>query len=339
MSKNSEKDKIFIRKRRKSVLLIIAAMLLATLVIIGILNLIHKSISKNDTNDVDTNHETVETIDSETQNENTETREEDTDRESEDSESSSETTEEVEETQAEEKSSFVNEFADLTYTVEEEAQILATLPEALSYQTTRYPEAKTTLMQYEKYKDNQDPIDISGDVAAAEDYDRPGQKVPYLNQWDKRWAFKMLDGGYFAIAGCGPTALTSVYTSITGDTSIDPFEMAQRAYDYGVYGYSYGSQHAIFTNFVNTLGLNGSYATPSFDNIKTYLDQGYHIVLNVQNNGIGDFTYGGHYIIVTGVDENNQFVILDPNSYNNTNQRWDPQRIFSQTSNMFIIWL
>lgn len=229
---------------------------------------------------------------------------------------------------------FKNPFANAKFTKEEEERLFANLPEELKKQIDKYPESKTTILQYEKYKDDTSKIDISKEIKDMEKQDRGRNKIPYFNQWDVRWAFKKIENGNFALSGCGPTTLSMAYVGLTGDDKLDPYTMGKLANEGGYYKHDIGSYHTLFTEFSNQIGLKGMYISPTFESLKAAIDRGSLVMLHVKHNGIGDFTTGGHYMLATDYDEDGKITILDPNSYINTNKKWDFERISAQTVNM-----
>lgn len=233
-------------------------------------------------------------------------------------------------------SEFKDPFESLSFSEEEKTRIYELLPKQLQTKVDRYPESENTIYQYEKYKDLKEVINIDDDFKAVERYES-GYKLPYFNQWDARWAFKEIDGGIFGFSGCGPTVLSSIYVGLTGDTSINPFKMGEMALVAGVYDGKDGSLHSMFTEFVSVIGLKGYYSYPNIETIKKHIDNDEVVVANVKENGIGDFTRGGHYIIITGYTEDNQLKLYDVNSYENTNKLWDYQRVLDQTGDIFAI--
>jgi len=44
----------------------------------------------------------------------------------------------------------------------------------------------------------------------------------------------------------------------------------------------------------------------------------------------GDFTYTGHFIVLTGIDENGAITVNDPNSPANTKKHWSMTEILPQ---------
>ena len=55
--------------------------------------------------------------------------------------------------------------------------------------------------------------------------------------------------------------------------------------------------------------------------------------------GEGDFTTGGHFIVVCGIDENDMLTIRDPNSREKTAQLWEFDRIMDQATCWWSFWL
>ena len=232
---------------------------------------------------------------------------------------------------------FKNPFSQTSISKEEDERLYAQLPDELKKQADKYPEARSSLLQYEKYKNDTSKIDISKEIKDIERQDRGRNKIPYFNQWDVRWAFKKIDDGHFSVSGCGPTVMSMAYMGLIGEKDLNPYAMGQLANKEGYYIHELGSLHTLFTEFSNEIGLNSRYISKNFESLKGAIDRGSLVVFHVKNNGIGDFTYSGHYILATDYDEAGQVTILDPNSYDNTNKKWDFDRILSQTTNMFEI--
>lgn len=151
--------------------------------------------------------------------------------------------------------------------------------------------------------------------------------VPYLYQTDKQWASEPYAGGTIEENGCGPTSLCMVYIARTGDASMSPKEMADYSTQNGYYvdgmtKWSFMDQGA------RALGLSPSGVVISADAVTEALQNGKILIVSV---GKGDFTDNGHFMVVTGLDDNGQLIIHDPNSAVNSLKRWDIDRVLSQT--------
>ena len=51
--------------------------------------------------------------------------------------------------------------------------------------------------------------------------------------------------------------------------------------------------------------------------------------------GPGDFTDAGHFLVLTGVDQEGDIILQDPNSVERTKQHWDVQKLMNQMKNLW----
>lgn len=51
--------------------------------------------------------------------------------------------------------------------------------------------------------------------------------------------------------------------------------------------------------------------------------------------GPGDFTTEGHFLVLTGVDENGEILLHDPNSKKRSHQSWNLERLMKQIRNLW----
>lgn len=159
--------------------------------------------------------------------------------------------------------------------------------------------------------------------------------VPILYQWDTRWGYLDYGGLVFDTAGCCPTALAMAYQGLTGDTSKSPADMAVFAEEQGRVICQGGTDGALL-EYLNELGLIGRTTALNASSIVWELQNDAILVANV---GPGDFTEGGHFIVLTGVDEDGLIMVNDPYSVTNTEKRWDAFTIASQTKVLYAIRL
>ena len=164
--------------------------------------------------------------------------------------------------------------------------------------------------------------------------DESSNGVPRFYQWDKRWGYTEYSSTTFALTGCGPTTMAMVYQAITGDTSLDPYTMGVWCVDNG-YATAYdGTDSAFFTDGANELGLNSWRIGTDAYSITQALSSGKLVIANV---GPGDFTEGGHYFVITGVNADGTVTINDPYSAVRSAKSWDPQLIADQSKALFAI--
>ncbi|MCM1149585.1 MAG: C39 family peptidase [Butyricicoccus sp.] len=153
--------------------------------------------------------------------------------------------------------------------------------------------------------------------------------VTYFCQADERWCELPFGTDTIGPYGCGPTALAMAVSSMTGET-VDPEQMAQRAFELGCWAKGHGSWHSI----VNIVAADFGLASEGFegrdaDSLINALVSGKLLVALM---GPGHFTDGGHFILLRGVTLSGEILVADPNSRERSLTAWDPEIILSELS-------
>lgn len=213
---------------------------------------------------------------------------------------------------------------DSFYTEEIPKGELKGVPESLKTLYSKNKEARQFVRDYEKNHENPVDTDITGDVAEG--------KIPLFIQWDERWGYQQYGDDFMAVTGCGPTALSMVYTGLTGDTSKDPYTMAMLAQDKGYYVEGTGSSWSMMTELAGELGLTARELSKDESFIIQELRSGHPVICIM---GPGDFTDGGHFIVLTGVTKNGKIRVCDPNSRKNSKKKWELSTIMEQMKNLW----
>ena len=196
-------------------------------------------------------------------------------------------------------------------------------PESLAELYIRNSEAKEFVLEYRNYDGNPEGIDISGEIHKG--------KIPVFLQWDSRWGYEMYGDDFMALTGCGPTALSMVYSGLTGNTSLHPFKMARLAEENGYYVAGSGSSWNMMTGLAEKVGLTVWKPLFTAGAIKAELEEGHPIICIM---GPGDFTTTGHFIVLTGVMDG-YVTVNDPNSPKNSEKLWDIDVIMKQTRDLW----
>lgn len=154
-------------------------------------------------------------------------------------------------------------------------------------------------------------------------------EVVYFNQLDDRYANEPYGtdniGGY----GCGPTSMSIVISSLTGDI-VDPIEMSEWAYENGYWCSKSGSYHSLIPGAAQAWGLPVSGCTASEpQRIVDALGQGKLVVALMSK---GHFTSSGHFMVLRGVTSNGQILVADPASYTRSEKKWDLSIILYEAS-------
>lgn len=187
----------------------------------------------------------------------------------------------------------------------------------------KYPQVIDYVLAYPEQKDQEHTIDLSAEAASGE--------IPDLIQWDERWGYEPYGSGLIGYTGCGPVCLSMVALYLTGDPKWTPVEVAKFATDNGYCVPGNGTAWSLMSEGSRQLGLLGKEIPLSEGVMKNHLNEGHPIILIV---GPGDFTFGGHYIVVTGYDDTG-FQIHDPNNPENTQKTWTYERISPQIRNLW----
>lgn len=150
--------------------------------------------------------------------------------------------------------------------------------------------------------------------------------VPLFVQWDKRWGYEKYSGNFFAASGCGPTTLSMVVVYLTHNREASPIAVAKYSKEAGYSVDGSGSSWTLISEGCRHYGVKAKTVALDESRMKAELDEGHPIVVNV---GLGDFTDTGHFMVITGYDDEG-FSINDPNSIEKSGKRWLFKNISSQ---------
>lgn len=150
--------------------------------------------------------------------------------------------------------------------------------------------------------------------------------VPLFVQWDKRWGYEKYSGNFFAASGCGPTTLSMVVVYLTHNKDASPIAVAKYSKEAGYSVDGSGSSWTLISEGCRHYGVKAKTVALDESRMKAELDAGHPIVVNV---GPGDFTDTGHFMVITGYDDEG-FSINDPNSIEKSGKRWLFKNISSQ---------
>lgn len=195
--------------------------------------------------------------------------------------------------------------------------------------------------KYDEYKENQKQEEI--DLAKATPitptqnvsadplevvFNSDTSAVTYFSQTDPRWNDTIYGSdNTIGIYGCGPTTVAMLASSLT-DTIVYPDEVAKWAFDHGEFADNSGSYHSIIANGGAKYGLSvQSLITPGKFTLMDELKKGHLVVVLMDK---GQFTSGGHFIILRGVNEEGEVLIADAKSLENSQTPWSFDTIISE---------
>lgn len=183
----------------------------------------------------------------------------------------------------------------------------------------RYPEAHAFAENYAAEHGKRHSIDLMDELS--------GGGIPLFIQWDRRWGYERYGTNYFGVNGCGPTCLSMVACALTGDAGLDPLTVARLSEAKGWYASGVGTSWALMTDGAEALGLNAGEGEISEAYIREHLSRKTPMICSMRP---GDFTDGGHFIVLTGVDEDGGIRVNDPNSPANSARSWPADVLVEQ---------
>ena len=196
-------------------------------------------------------------------------------------------------------------------------------PDQLKEMAGKNSETIDFVYDYPKLKNEVWTVDLTEESRA--------DQVPLLMQWDERWGYGSYSGGFLGYTGCGPTALSMVILYLTDDATATPAAVAAYAESAGYSVPGSGSSWTLISEGCEHYGLHAEEVAMMEDRIKTKLDEGCPIIVNV---GPGDFTDSGHYMVITGYDSEG-FIINDSNSRAISEKRWTFEQLNGQVRNLW----
>lgn len=219
---------------------------------------------------------------------------------------------------------FVWKIIDSKTEFDREALAASGCPESLLDLAERNPETIKFVKGYLDYDSSSVDRDVSKEVKKG--------KIPLFLQWDKRWGYEQYGDGYMAVTGCGPTCLSMVYCGLTGNSDMNPYEVAKQADAEGYYVDGVGSSWGIMDKFAGEMGLSVEEVPFDEESIKSELEEGNPIICIL---GPGNFTATGHFIVLTGLSGSGKIMINDPNSKANSRKKWELGDIMPQIRNLW----
>lgn len=156
-------------------------------------------------------------------------------------------------------------------------------------------------------------------------------EVPFLYQTDPQWAGHPYAGGTIEKNGCGPTCLSMVYVALTGSDDLDPAAMADFS-ERGGYTTDGMTAWTLMTDGAAELGLVSEELSASAGTVREALLAGRPVICSV---GPGDFTTTGHFIVLSGLTEDGEVTVHDPNSAERSSRPWDLERVLGQCLNLW----
>ncbi len=199
------------------------------------------------------------------------------------------------------------------------------IPEALLEFAEKYPEAEDFVNNYPQLKDKEFTINLKREVKKSD--------IPLFIQWDKRWGYKIYGSTCMGVTGCGPTCISMVVCGLTKTTDWNPYEVAKFSEEQGYYVWGTGTSWSLMTEGARLLGLQAEVGEISAAYIQEHLSSSTPMIASMYP---GDFTYTGHFIVLTGIDEEGNVTVNDPNSPQNSAKTWPLETLLPQIRSLWV---
>lgn len=159
------------------------------------------------------------------------------------------------------------------------------------------------------------------------------QDFPLFLQWDPRWGYASYgDDSVIGLSGCGPTALSMVLWYLTGNEELTPDKIAAYSMENGYYLQGTGTAWQLMEDMARRYGIKVEQPKADERTMRQALDNGSVIICSV---GPGDFTLGGHFIVIYGYTDEG-FQVNDPNCVARSRRIWSWEELEDQIKNIWV---
>ena len=165
-----------------------------------------------------------------------------------------------------------------------------------------------------------------------------GARIKSQANFVQYYQYNYKDAGYgygttIAEAGCGPTAMAMVISTLT-DKEVTPVDAANWSLDHGFRCYGNGTYWSYFDAYAKENGLECTQSTINADSITSNLKDGNPVIVSV---GPGTFTKNGHFVVLTGMTDDGQVTIADPNSEEKSSKTYDLNVFLNEGTQQWVI--
>lgn len=199
-------------------------------------------------------------------------------------------------------------------------------PKDLLVLASKKPETVDFVADFVNHKGGK--TDILSSVISS---DKKG-KYPLYMQWDERWGYDKYGPDYFAINGCGPTALSMVTVGLTGNEKFTPQYIKNFSASHGYLVEGVGTAWSLMTDGARKFGIRSKVISLSEQSIIKNLKKGHPIIATM---GPGHFTTQGHYIVLTGINDDGKIIVNDSDSKERSNKTWDIDILLKEAKNVW----
>lgn len=175
-------------------------------------------------------------------------------------------------------------------------------------------------------------LTADGSVTGGLTQEELSSSFPLLLQWDERWGYASYGESNIALAGCATTCLSIVAVGLTGNEHSTPDAVADYSMSNGFYMAGTGTMWNLMTEGCRNFGVRGEELGLGKGSIFSNLNEGRPIICSMRR---GDFTTLGHFIVLTGI-EDEKIRVIDPNCIDRSNKLWEYEDLELQIKNLWV---
>ena len=153
-------------------------------------------------------------------------------------------------------------------------------------------------------------LNVSGDIFTYDTVGKGVKKVVYFNQTEEPWGSMPYGTSTIGAAGCGPTSMSIVISTLTGQT-VNPQTTCAFSIQNGEYVSGVGTAHSFIGNAASNWGLTCErVGKDRMDYVVQSLKEGKMVVEICEAYTITG-SGSGHFIVLTGVTRDGYITIAD----------------------------
>ena len=202
------------------------------------------------------------------------------------------------------------QFSQLSFVVKNEALY----PDGLLTSVANNPEMADYVCGYP---------DADGSVTGGFTKEELEQEYPLFLQFDSRWGYYPYGITVMGDSGCGPTCLSMAVFYLTRDATVTPNVVGQYSMDNGYYVTDVGTAWALLEDYPAIHGLSSTTLSVNEEAMKQKLEEGNVLICSMRP---GNFTAGGHFVVVYGVDEEG-YKVNDPKCVYRSKKSWSYEEL------------
>lgn len=201
-------------------------------------------------------------------------------------------------------------------------------PASLAKVANEKPELVNFVYDYPKKKNPNNTKTVAKESLSTHN------KFPLFSQWDDRWGYTQYGDDFMAITGCAPTTVAMAAVGLTGNKDITPKIVADYSEQNGFYVKGAGTSWDFINKGGAHFGINAHSVPISANTIINTLKKGNPMIIVLKP---GHFTTVGHFILLTGVTEDNRIIVNDPFSHIRSNEKWDVDVFVKEGKNLWTV--